>query len=244
VRKEWNGVDEAGHPVRFVRWPIGSSSDLVVLQIPFAYIEFAGGCSIYDPSSSNGECRTPFSSTAPLLQAMLPDLSPVPQRSLSDEEAQRVIHIKIDSVFAGRERTIAETLQSYSAIRLEGFDIDAGLRLGIRPWRQDLLIYKEPRFGLERIGLRHDQPPAEAASLRDFLYLPSRSGDHPDPQTCPEFDWPATWPLSQGKVRICRAWAESSDFLTCTDGAAPNRIPPPTPAALAGGQGACAGPNR
>ena len=41
--------------------------------------------------------------------------------------------------------------------------------------------------------------------------------------TCPAFERPRTWSDADPALRICREWAEATEFLTCTDEAVPSR---------------------
>jgi hypothetical protein len=213
---EWIETAPDGTLLRNIRWAIGARDHVELLKVPQSYIEFSGGCFAFDHVDSN--CKQPYSSIV-LLRAMLPDFRPLPGRPISREEDNDVVHLNLQSNLIG-PRTDLDTR------RPVGFAKQAlsGRVPGFSP-KGPVLVEKEPRFGLRRIGLPDDVIERVVSTpdtgILDEYYIPQNgSGEFADSQTCePIVALPDD--TYRPVAKACIAWLSSDLFITCMAEALP-----------------------
>jgi hypothetical protein len=213
---EWIEKAPDGTLLRNIRWAIGARDHVELLKVPQSYIEFSGGCFAFDHVDPN--CKQPYSSIV-LLRAMLPDFRPPPGRPISREEDNDVVHLNLQSNLIG-PRTDLETRRpvGFAKGALFGPVADFG-RQG------SILVEKEPRYGLRRIGLSNDViehfVSTPETGIIDEYYIPQKvPGEYADSVTCEPI---VTVPDDPYKptVKACAAWLKSDLFITCMAEALP-----------------------
>jgi hypothetical protein len=154
-----------GTRIVLIRWAIGSRDNIVMLEIPVAYVPLVGAAPL-GPHYSDPNYQQPFL-TAKVFDAMLWDMRPLTrERKLAREQENMVVFGMIESIYAGsRERNEAEQLQMIAQIRLEG------IRRNYYQSRYGLQIVEKPgRFGLRRIGAVHVLGEQTPVGLKEFYY--------------------------------------------------------------------------
>jgi hypothetical protein len=212
-----------GTRVRMVRWAIGSRDHVVTLRIPEAYASaiMSVGCHPFGKGSVDPNCAQPYSEGL-TLEALLPDFTPKPRRKLTEEEEGRSIRISIDSILIGRSGdSEADRMQIRASTRFEG--LNAG------PDRKGYeLIVKEPRYGLNRVGLEASRSPRKEW-FDDFLFSSATPFSPADLKTCPIYKPPERMGLRPNDtvLRMCRQFIEAKDFLVCRVEEMPTRYNAP-----------------
>lgn len=201
-----------GSKTRLVRWAIGRRDHVATLRIPEVYASavMSVGCHPFGKDAVDPNCAQPYS-TGLSLDAMLPDFRPRPKRRLTGDEERWTITIMIDSVLTGlSEQNEADSMQIKASVEFEG--------LNSGPDRKGYpLIVKEPRFGLNRIGLDAVQSPRKA--WFDDFYFSGQPFSSADLFTCPVYQ-PSVrmlpWASHDNGFRICRQFIEADDIFVCS----------------------------